>query len=146
MLFFIFFYFCRGPSEENVPPHEASERLQLFQARFDELWRKYISLSSGEELFGLPVTGTFSENVDTWSNRLFYIYVCVCEYFFVWNLCNGFSAKFITANKKTNKIFAVNCSCIPYELSETVSVSLHAHKQVENDMHCSMHPRKGVSA
>lgn len=48
--------------------------------------------------------------------------------------------------KQTNKIFAVNCSCIPYELSETVSVSLHTHKQVENDMHCSMYPRKGVSA
>uniref|UniRef100_A0A669P3A4 AAA+ ATPase domain-containing protein n=1 Tax=Phasianus colchicus TaxID=9054 RepID=A0A669P3A4_PHACC len=46
----------KGPSEENVPPHEASERLQLFQARFDELWTKYISLSGGEELFGLPVT------------------------------------------------------------------------------------------
>ncbi|OXB57017.1 hypothetical protein ASZ78_015603 [Callipepla squamata] len=46
----------KGPSEENVPPHEASERLQLFQAKFDELWTKYISLSGGEELFGLPVT------------------------------------------------------------------------------------------
>ena len=56
------FYFCRGPSEENVPPHEACERLQLFQAKFDELWTKYISLSGGEELFGLPITGTFSEN------------------------------------------------------------------------------------
>uniref|UniRef100_A0A8C2T2W8 Dynein heavy chain 5, axonemal-like n=1 Tax=Coturnix japonica TaxID=93934 RepID=A0A8C2T2W8_COTJA len=53
--------FCKdynenGPSEENVPPHEASERLQLFQAKFDELWTKYISLSGGEELFGLPIT------------------------------------------------------------------------------------------
>uniref|UniRef100_A0A8C3GE33 Dynein axonemal heavy chain 5 n=1 Tax=Cairina moschata TaxID=8855 RepID=A0A8C3GE33_CAIMO len=46
----------KGPSVENVPPHEASERLQIFQAKFDELWRKYISLSSGEELFGLPIT------------------------------------------------------------------------------------------
>uniref|UniRef100_A0A8C4U7Q9 Dynein axonemal heavy chain 5 n=1 Tax=Falco tinnunculus TaxID=100819 RepID=A0A8C4U7Q9_FALTI len=46
----------KGPSEENVPPHEASDRLQIFQAKFDELWRKYISLSGGEELFGLPVT------------------------------------------------------------------------------------------
>ncbi|XP_021242640.1 dynein heavy chain 5, axonemal-like isoform X8 [Numida meleagris] len=46
----------KGPSEENVSPHEASERLQLFQAKFDELWAKYLSLSGGEELFGLPVT------------------------------------------------------------------------------------------
>ncbi|XP_032037004.1 dynein heavy chain 5, axonemal-like [Aythya fuligula] len=46
----------KGPSVENVPPHEASDRLQIFQAKFDELWRKYISLSGGEELFGLPVT------------------------------------------------------------------------------------------
>lgn len=90
---FIFFYFFRGPSEENVPPHEACERLQLFQAKFDELWTKYISLSGGEELFGLPITGTFSENIDTWSIGYFYIYI---NMFFVWDLCNGFSAKFIT--------------------------------------------------
>ncbi|XP_064515055.1 dynein axonemal heavy chain 5-like isoform X4 [Pseudopipra pipra] len=46
----------KGPSKENIPPHEASDRLQIFQAKFDELWRKYISLSAGEELFGLPIT------------------------------------------------------------------------------------------
>ncbi|XP_051465193.1 dynein axonemal heavy chain 5-like [Apus apus] len=46
----------KGPSVENVPPHEASDRLQIFQAKFDELWRKYISLSAGEALFGLPIT------------------------------------------------------------------------------------------
>lgn len=67
--YFILFYFglFRGPSVENVPPHEASDRLQIFQAKFDELWRKYISLSGGEELFGLPVTGIFLGNKDTWS-------------------------------------------------------------------------------
>lgn len=58
------FVFHRGPSEENVPPREASDRLQLFQAKFDDLWRKYISLSGGEELFGLPVTGSVSGDVD----------------------------------------------------------------------------------
>ncbi|NXT68932.1 DYH5 protein, partial [Chaetops frenatus] len=46
----------KGPSEDNIPPHEASDRLQIFQAKFDELWRKYLSLSGGEELFGLPIT------------------------------------------------------------------------------------------
>ncbi|XP_035754904.1 dynein heavy chain 5, axonemal-like [Egretta garzetta] len=46
----------KGPGEGNVPPHEASDRLQIFQAKFDELWRKYIFLSGGEELFGLPIT------------------------------------------------------------------------------------------
>uniref|UniRef100_A0A8C5X2W6 Dynein axonemal heavy chain 5 n=1 Tax=Malurus cyaneus samueli TaxID=2593467 RepID=A0A8C5X2W6_9PASS len=46
----------KGPSEENIPPHEASDRVQIFQAKFDELWRKYLSLSGGEELFGLPIT------------------------------------------------------------------------------------------
>uniref|UniRef100_A0A8C4K6E1 Dynein heavy chain 5, axonemal-like n=1 Tax=Dromaius novaehollandiae TaxID=8790 RepID=A0A8C4K6E1_DRONO len=46
----------KGPSGEDIPPHEASDRLQVFQAKFDELWRKYICFSGGEELFGLPVT------------------------------------------------------------------------------------------
>lgn len=42
---------------EGVAPAEASERLQSFQAEFDQLWRKYITYSGGEELFGLPVNG-----------------------------------------------------------------------------------------
>ncbi|XP_063254253.1 dynein axonemal heavy chain 5-like isoform X3 [Prinia subflava] len=49
-------YDKKGPNEDNIPPHEASDRLQIFQAKFDELWRKYLSLSGGEELFGLPIT------------------------------------------------------------------------------------------
>lgn len=28
----------------------------VFQVRFDELWRKYVTYSGGEQLFGLPVT------------------------------------------------------------------------------------------
>jgi hypothetical protein len=40
----------------GIPPREASDRLTIFQARFDELWRKYETYSGGEELFGLPVT------------------------------------------------------------------------------------------
>lgn len=41
---------------EGIPPKEASDRLTVYQARFDELWRKYETYSGGEELFGLPVT------------------------------------------------------------------------------------------
>lgn len=29
---------------------------KFYQANFDELWRKFITYSSGEQLFGLPVT------------------------------------------------------------------------------------------
>lgn len=42
--------------EEGIPPREASDRLNIFQAQFDELWHKYVTYSGGEELFGLPVT------------------------------------------------------------------------------------------
>ncbi|KAL2085437.1 hypothetical protein ACEWY4_018757 [Coilia grayii] len=44
-----------GPGVAGLAPREASDRLQAFQAQFDELWRKYITFSGGEELFGLPV-------------------------------------------------------------------------------------------
>lgn len=43
---------------QGIPPREASDRLQIFQTRFDELWRKYTTYSGGEELFGLVVTGS----------------------------------------------------------------------------------------
>ncbi|VEL09362.1 unnamed protein product [Protopolystoma xenopodis] len=42
--------------ETGIAPREASDRLTVFQAKFDELWRKYTTYSSGEELFGLEVT------------------------------------------------------------------------------------------
>ncbi|XP_067341566.1 dynein axonemal heavy chain 5 isoform X2 [Channa argus] len=48
-------YNYRGPGVEGVAPAEASERLQSFQAEFDQLWRNYTTYSGGEELFGLPV-------------------------------------------------------------------------------------------
>lgn len=41
---------------EGIVPREASDRLAIYQARFDELWRKYVTYSGGEELFGLSVT------------------------------------------------------------------------------------------
>ncbi|XP_069368231.1 dynein axonemal heavy chain 5 isoform X1 [Paralichthys olivaceus] len=48
-------YNNRGPGVEGVAPVEASERLQGFQSDFDQLWRKFITYSGGEELFGLTV-------------------------------------------------------------------------------------------
>lgn len=45
-----------GPNVPGIDPREASERLAIYQTRFDELWRKFTTYSGGEELFGLPVT------------------------------------------------------------------------------------------
>jgi dynein heavy chain, axonemal len=42
--------------EDGIAPREACDRVNIFQMRFDELWRKYITYSGGEELFGLAVT------------------------------------------------------------------------------------------
>lgn len=41
---------------QGVPPREASDRLNIFQSRFDDLWRKYQIYTDGEELFGMAVT------------------------------------------------------------------------------------------
>ncbi|XP_076815353.1 dynein axonemal heavy chain 5-like isoform X1 [Clavelina lepadiformis] len=49
-------YDNKGPNIQGLAPREASDRLQIFQTRFDELWRKYTTYSGGEELFGLTVT------------------------------------------------------------------------------------------
>ena len=40
----------------GLHPREASERLSIFQAQFDELWAKFQTYSGGEQLFGLHVT------------------------------------------------------------------------------------------
>ncbi|XP_018316536.1 dynein heavy chain 8, axonemal [Mycetomoellerius zeteki] len=45
-----------GPMVEGIPAKEASERVILFQARFEELWERYETYSSGESLFGIEVT------------------------------------------------------------------------------------------
>ena len=41
---------------EGIPPGEASERLSIFQSRFDGLFRKFVTYSTGEDLFGLEIT------------------------------------------------------------------------------------------
>ncbi|XP_078614020.1 dynein axonemal heavy chain 5-like isoform X3 [Branchiostoma floridae x Branchiostoma japonicum] len=53
--FFYGDYDGKGPNVQGIQPREASDRLVVFQARFDELWAKYNTYSGGEELFGLSV-------------------------------------------------------------------------------------------
>ncbi|XP_072356695.1 dynein axonemal heavy chain 8-like [Scyliorhinus torazame] len=48
-------YEKEGPMVPGIAPAEASTRLQIFQSWFDELWRKFVTYSSGERLFGLPI-------------------------------------------------------------------------------------------
>ncbi|XP_030249747.1 dynein heavy chain 5, axonemal isoform X3 [Sparus aurata] len=45
-----------GPMVVGLAPQDASDRLIMFQNRFDNLFRKYITYTGGEELFGLSVT------------------------------------------------------------------------------------------
>lgn len=45
-----------GPMIEGISAKEASDRAFLFNHRFDELWRNFETYSTGEKLFGLPVT------------------------------------------------------------------------------------------
>jgi len=40
----------------GLSPREASDRLNISQLHFDDLWRKYQTFSGGEQLFGLEVT------------------------------------------------------------------------------------------
>ncbi|OXU30794.1 hypothetical protein TSAR_013179 [Trichomalopsis sarcophagae] len=46
----------KGPMIEGIPAKEASERVLLFQAWFDDLWERYETYSSGESLFGIEIT------------------------------------------------------------------------------------------
>jgi len=41
---------------DGISPREASDRLNFYMVRFDDLWRKYVTYSGGEQLFGLEVT------------------------------------------------------------------------------------------
>lgn len=45
----------RGPMIPGLSAREASDRVLVFQDKFDDLWRKFEMYSSGERLFGLEV-------------------------------------------------------------------------------------------
>ncbi|GAB5567371.1 dynein axonemal heavy chain 8 isoform X1 [Prionailurus iriomotensis] len=49
-------YDLNGPMASGLKPQEASDRLIIFQNQFDNIYRKYITYTGGEALFGLPVT------------------------------------------------------------------------------------------
>ncbi|XP_026120715.1 dynein heavy chain 5, axonemal isoform X1 [Carassius auratus] len=53
---FYHYYDKDGPMVVGLAPQDASDRLIMFQNRFDNLFRKYVTYTGGEELFGLPVT------------------------------------------------------------------------------------------
>lgn len=46
---------------QGIRPREASDRLTVFQARFDELFRKFETYTGGEELFGISITGNLDD-------------------------------------------------------------------------------------
>ncbi|XP_041975311.1 dynein axonemal heavy chain 8 [Aricia agestis] len=48
-------YDAFGPMTPGLSARDASDRVILFQSRFDELWRRFEMYSSGEKLFGLEV-------------------------------------------------------------------------------------------
>ncbi|KAK4886462.1 hypothetical protein RN001_002733 [Aquatica leii] len=48
-------YEVNGPMVPDLPAKEASDRVTIFQSRFDDLWAKFEKYSSGEALFGLEV-------------------------------------------------------------------------------------------
>lgn len=49
-------YADEGPMVSGISPREASDRLNIFQSRFDDLYRSFLTYSAGEQLFGLPIT------------------------------------------------------------------------------------------
>ncbi|KAL0851104.1 hypothetical protein ABMA28_006975, partial [Loxostege sticticalis] len=48
-------YDAFGPLTPGLSAREASDRVIMFQARFDELWRRFEMYSNGEKLFGMEV-------------------------------------------------------------------------------------------
>ncbi|XP_045484350.1 dynein axonemal heavy chain 8 [Pieris rapae] len=48
-------YDAFGPMTPGLSAREASDRVIMFQSRFDELWRRFEMYSNGEKLFGMEV-------------------------------------------------------------------------------------------
>lgn len=48
-------YELNGPMVPGISAKDASDRVLVFQARFDDLWARFERFSDGERLFGLPV-------------------------------------------------------------------------------------------
>ncbi|KOB76400.1 Uncharacterized protein OBRU01_03864 [Operophtera brumata] len=48
-------YELNGPLTPGLTAREASDRVIMFQSRFDDLWRKFEMYSTGEKLFGMEV-------------------------------------------------------------------------------------------
>lgn len=46
----------KGPLQPGLPAREASDRVTIFQMRFDDLWEQYERYANGEKLFGLPLS------------------------------------------------------------------------------------------
>jgi dynein heavy chain len=44
-----------GPMVPGIPAREASDRVLLFQAHFDNLWQQYETYSNGQRLYGMEV-------------------------------------------------------------------------------------------
>ncbi|KAF0306204.1 Dynein heavy chain 5, axonemal [Amphibalanus amphitrite] len=62
-------YRRQGPMSPGLEPREASDRMQLFQNRFDGLWRRHQIYTSGEELIGLehkeyPILGQIKKELN----------------------------------------------------------------------------------
>ena len=49
-------YNIKGPMVSGIAPREASDRMAVYQTRFDEIYKRYVTYSGGEELFGLAQT------------------------------------------------------------------------------------------
>lgn len=61
LLKYVHIPYFRGPMVPGVPPREASERLIIYQSRFDESWRKYVTFS-GKELVDINLCILFVED------------------------------------------------------------------------------------
>eukprot|EP00854_Cymbomonas_tetramitiformis_P002070 gene2070-2767_t len=110
-----------GPMVEGLEPTEAVDRLKKFQQLFEVRKRKWTNYSSGEELFGLPVTEypelERTEKEITLLDRLYSLYVTVI------NTINGYGDFFwvdvqaqIDQMSETVMTYQAQCKKLPKSL------------------------------